>query len=90
MFELQQALDREAREGDGIERIIPVALDNAVFEWKVGDDSRDLLLKQQRDLKPILLERVVADFRNTQDGHAAFEDAIVRVLKALRNDGELS
>lgn len=72
--ELEQVLVREAREG-GKEILIPVALDNHVFEeWA----------PERADLAKQLQSRVVADFRGTAKSETMWSTQFARVVQALR------
>jgi uncharacterized protein YjbI with pentapeptide repeats len=70
--EIEQALAREAREG-GVAYLIPVTIDNYVFSWS---PQRPQLAQELRD-------RVVADFRGTQDNDRRYSWALQRLLAAL-------
>ena len=71
--ELEQVLDREAREG-GSELLIPIALDDAVFaEWAPG----------RRDLASQVRSRVVADFRRAIESPTEWTNQMGRLLQSL-------
>lgn len=73
--EIEETLRKEARCG-GQECLIPVAIDNFLFEeWKPANG--------QDDLKKTILDRVVADFRGLSDD-TEFVQAVQRILSALR------
>jgi len=72
--EIQETLDREARDG-GATYLLPIMLD-------------DYVLKDWRKTHPELAERVgrriIGDFRKTKRDRAAFDKAIARVVEALQ------
>ena len=72
--EIQETLDREARDG-GATYLLPIMLD-------------DYVLKGWRKTHPQLAERIgrriIGDFRNTRRGSAAFDKALGRVIDALK------
>lgn len=71
--ELEQVLIREAREG-GTERLIPIALDEAVFtEWA----------PDRRDLASQVRSRVVADFRKAIESPTEWANQMGRLLQSL-------
>jgi len=72
--EIQETLDREARDG-GATYLLPITLDNYVFKgWKA----------KQPTLAERVGRRVVGDFRGTTRSRAKFESALNRVLDALK------
>lgn len=82
MNELQEALQRESREG-GSEVLIPLALDNCLFEdWGPAD----------RGVAQALLDRVVADFRGAKEEPVLFDSAVEKLMSALHlgSQGEVS
>lgn len=78
--ELQFAFDREDREG-GTQIVIPVALDETVFEEWAPLDKSDLAIR--------LRDKVCADFRGTTENPIAFENAVGRLVHALRKKDKL-
>jgi len=68
--EIEETLAREARDG-GASYLIPVTLDDFLFEWK-------------DELAAPLLDRVVADFRGTRRSSKRFDQAVLRLLTALK------
>lgn len=72
--EIQETLDREARDG-GATYLIPVMLDDYLLEdWN----------RTQPDLAERVRRRVAADFRGTENDSAKFDAALSRLLAALR------
>jgi|RhiMetdeSRZDD1v2_1073273.scaffolds.fasta_scaffold781560_1 TIR domain-containing protein/pentapeptide repeat protein len=72
--EIQETLDREARDG-GATYLLPITLDDYVFKgWKA----------KQPTLAERVGRRVVGDFRGTTRSRAKFESALNRVLDALK------
>lgn len=75
--EIEEALQREAREG-GSELLIPVALDDYVFDhWAPA----------RPDLAEAVRARVVADFRDGLTNQAAFDAGVAKLLVALQHKG---
>jgi predicted DCC family thiol-disulfide oxidoreductase YuxK len=72
--EIEEALQREAREG-GASIMIPITLDDHVFTAWAG----------RRGLVQAIRDRVVADFRHTDQNESKFYEAVDRLLAALRN-----
>ena len=76
--ELEEALQREAREG-GISILIPIALDDYVFnEWAPNHP----------DVAQSLRDRVVADFRGALNDSKKFERLVGRIVAALWQSAE--
>ena len=74
MNELEEALQREARDG-GAGCVIPVMIDDYVLtRWS----------PKQADVAQAVRDRVVADFRGTMDDPIAFDKALQRLLAVLR------
>lgn len=73
--EIEQTLAREARDG-GASYLIPITIDDYIFRWA---PERASLAQEIRD-------RVVADFRGSEDDDRVFADALSRLLVALRTD----
>jgi hypothetical protein len=72
--EVQETFDREARDG-GATYLLPVTLDDYVFEgWRAA----------QPQLAERVGRRVVGDFRDTAQNRKAFDQALGRLLDALR------
>jgi hypothetical protein len=72
--EIQETLDREARDG-GASYLLPITLDDYVFtDWK--------------KVQPLLSERVgarvIGDFRGTSRNKSKFDAALDRVINALK------
>lgn len=72
--EIQETLDREARDG-GVTYLLPIMLD-------------DYVLTGWHDSQPVLAERIgrriIADFRKAKRSRAAFTAALARVVDALK------
>ena len=72
--EIAETLQREARDG-GKEYLIPITLDDYVFEeWKPNDPG----------LAQSIKDRVVADFRETEDDLPKFNSGMLRLIAALK------
>jgi len=72
--EIQETLQREAREG-GIEILVPITLDDFVFtDWA----------PTYRNEAQAVRDRVIADFRGCDGDDAAFQSAIERLLEGLK------
>ena len=74
LHEIQETFDREARDG-GATYLLPVTLDDYVFSgW--------------RTTHPVLAERVgrrvVGDFRGTTRSKKKFDEALARLVDALK------
>jgi hypothetical protein len=79
LTEIEQVLEREAREG-GEECLIPIRLDDYVFTgWT----------PPRADLAAAVRARVVADFEGADKDEAKFSTALRRLLAALRKPPEL-
>jgi uncharacterized SAM-dependent methyltransferase len=72
--ELDLVLAREAREG-GRDHLVPITLDDYVFDKWEPDD---------RETKNTVLDRVVADFRDSKSDDRKFKSALADLLNALR------
>lgn len=74
--EIEEALQREAREG-GTSIIIPIALDDYVYsDWA----------PERPDIAEAIRDRVVADFRAASNKESSFNSALDKLLQALRGD----
>ena len=72
--EIQEVLDREARDG-GETYLLPIMLDDYVLTgWR----------KSQPELAERIGRRIIGDFRGTQRSKKKFDDAISRVIDALK------
>ncbi|GGX33744.1 toll/interleukin-1 receptor domain-containing protein [Streptomyces lomondensis] len=74
LHEIQETLDREARDG-GATYLLPIMLD-------------DYVLTAWKEVHPVLAERinrrVVGDFRRAREGEAEFNASVARLLDALK------
>jgi hypothetical protein len=74
LHEIQETLDREARDG-GATYLLPIMIDDYVLtEWK----------KTNRDLAERISRRIIGDFRGTARSKHKFDTAMDRVIAALR------
>jgi uncharacterized protein YjbI with pentapeptide repeats len=74
MNEIEQALDREARDA-GASYLIPITIDDYVFTgWKPPNP----------DIAQAIRDKVVADFRGAAVDPAKFQTALQRLLAALK------
>jgi hypothetical protein len=74
LYELEETLAREAREG-GEPLLIPVAIDDYVYkDWA----------PKNADVTQAVRDRVVGDFRGTNKDEAKFGAAVAKLLGALR------
>jgi CheY-like chemotaxis protein len=71
--EIEETLQRESRSG-GISVLIPITLDDYVFHAWAPERS---------DVAQAVRDRVVADFRGTEEDEDLFEQAMVRLAYAL-------
>ena len=72
--EIQETLDREARDG-GATYLLPITLDDYVLTgWK----------KKQPQLAERVSRRIIGDFRGTRRNQQNFERAVARLLDALK------
>jgi hypothetical protein len=72
--EIQETLDREARDG-GATYLLPITLDDYVLTgWK----------KKQPQLAERVCQRIIGDFRGTRRNQQNFERAVARLLDALK------
>jgi hypothetical protein len=72
--EIQETLDREARDG-GATYLLPIMLDNYVLSgWRTAHPT----------FAERIGRRVIADFRGTRRNPAAFDKAMIRVIDALK------
>jgi hypothetical protein len=72
--EIQEALQREAREG-GVEILIPITIDSYVFsDWA----------PKYENIAQAVKGRVICDFSRAAYNSTEFEKAVERILKALR------
>ncbi|NTX56977.1 toll/interleukin-1 receptor domain-containing protein [Myxococcus sp. CA039A] len=72
--EIQETLAREARDG-GAEYLIPIRLDDYIFKgWSPADPGAAQAIR----------DRVVADFEGTDSDPAKFNQALLRLLAALK------
>jgi len=72
--EIQETLDREARDG-GATYLLPITLDDYVSTgWK----------KKQPELAERVCRRIIGDFRGTKRNQQNFERAVARLLDALK------
>jgi hypothetical protein len=75
--ELEETLQREAREG-GKSILIPVTIDDYVFsDWKPSN----LALAQT------IRDRVIADFRGACENGVPFISAVTRLVKGIKTPG---
>jgi len=74
LFEALYARDLEER--DGCDRLIPITLDDGLWEWQAENPDH-------QELKRALLDRAAADFRGTIDNENAFNEALAKLLKSL-------
>lgn len=73
--EINLSLEKEAKQG-GVNLLIPVAIDNAVYgEWAPASEG---------DLRDALQNRMVADFRNDEE----YSENFPRLLKALKRPSD--
>lgn len=76
IHEIQETLDREARDG-GATYLLPIMLDDYVLDgWE----------KIQPRLAERIRRRIVGDFRGTKRNKARFDKAMDRVLDALKKE----
>ncbi len=73
--EIEQALRRESQDGGKV-MVIPILLDRFIFQDDWAEDHPDL--RQQ------LRDRIVANFRDTEDGDGKFIFALAEVLDAIK------
>jgi hypothetical protein len=72
--EIEETLDREARDG-GASYLLPLMLDDYVLKgWR----------KAEPRLAELVGRRVIADFRRTRSDAAAFDQAMNRIIDALK------
>lgn len=77
--ELEETLQREAREG-GTSILIPIMIDDHVFgEWS----------SERPDIAQAVRDRVVADFRGAVSDRQKFEKALGRVVASLETRAEI-
>jgi hypothetical protein len=78
--ELEESLQREAREG-GKEILIPITLDNYLFKgWN----------PERKGLKQTILDRVVANFKRTKTNEENFANACSKLIQALEGGPEIT
>ena len=74
LYEIEETLAREAREG-GSSLLIPISLDDYIFSrWRPERD----------DLAQCIRDRAIADFRGAQHDPEKFRRGVKRLLMALR------
>jgi Uncharacterized low-complexity proteins len=72
--EIQETLDREARDG-GATYLLPITLDDYVLtEWKQSHPA----------LAERVCRRIIGDFRGTKRSRAKFDRAVTRLIDALK------
>lgn len=75
--ELEETLQREAREG-GKSILIPVTIDDYVFsEWNPSHP----------DLAQTIRDRVIADFRDALENSEPFKKAVTRLVQGIKTPG---
>ena len=76
LHEIEQVLAREARDG-GSSILIPIQIDEALFDEGWAPEGK-------KDLARQIADRVVADFRGTENDEAKFQEQLGRILLALK------
>ena len=78
--ELNEVARKEARRG-GESCLIPITLDDYVFS--------DAFEPENPDLKALIVERVVGDFRGAAKDERTLSEALPRLVDALRKPVEI-
>ena len=74
LVEIEETLDRESRDG-GASYLIPITLDDYVFQdWSPSNC----------EVRDAIRDRVVADFRGTQEHTGKLDRAVMRLLQVLK------